>query len=142
LPLPDHAFDAVYSPSSLHHTVTSRSFPEIARVLAQGGRFASVDVYRSVLYDVGVRWFGKREPNAFCRPLDPERLAPADALPNVEMSWHGAVFRYPLSVLSRRGSDPSCRWLLRFAAAEDSLTRRFKRLEPMASLVSLTARSS
>jgi SAM-dependent methyltransferase len=142
LPLPDSAFDVVYSPSCLHHTVTSRSFPEIARVLARGGRFASVDIYRSVLYEVGVRWFGKRDPNVFCRPLDRERLAPAHVLPNVKMSWHGAVFRYPLSVLSRKGVEPPFRWLLRFASVEDSLSRRFRILAPMASLVSLTATSS
>jgi SAM-dependent methyltransferase len=142
LPLPADAFDIVYSPSTLHHTATGSSFPEIARILAPDGRFASVDVYRSVLYDLGIRLFGKRGPNVFCRPLDDARIAPFETLPNAALTWHGALFRYPLAVLARSQRTPPFRWLLRLAALEDALTRRVHRLRSLASLVSVTAGTS
>jgi SAM-dependent methyltransferase len=142
LPLPTDAFDIVYSPSTLHHTATASSFPEIARVLAPDGRFASVDVYRSVLYDLGIWLFGKRGPNVFCRPLDDARIAPFETLPNAALTWHGALFRYPLAVLARSQRTLPFRWLLRLAVLEDTLTRRVPRLRSLASLVSVTAGTS
>jgi SAM-dependent methyltransferase len=139
LPLGDASVDRVYSPSSIHHTDTSRSFPEIARVLAPGGRFASVDVYRSPLYGVGIRLFGKRERGVACKPLDGERLRPSSALPGAELTFHGSLFRYPLAVVARRGRRPSLRTSVRLAAAEDAIARRMPGVSRLSSLVCVTA---
>jgi SAM-dependent methyltransferase/uncharacterized protein YbaR (Trm112 family) len=139
LPLGDDSVDRVYSPSTMHHTETERSFPEIARALTRSGRFASVDVYRSPLYDVGIRLFGKREPNVFCQPLDAARLTPSAALPGVHVTFHGAVFRYPLSVAARRGWAPSLQWAMRLASAEDAMARRWAPVSRLSTLVCVTA---
>lgn len=139
MPLADASIDRVYSPSSIHHTVTARSFPEIARVLASGGRFASVDVYRSPLYGLGIRLFGKRERGVTCQPLDADRLTPSDALPGVAVTFHGSLFRYVLAVAARRGRRPSLRTSVRFAATEDAIARHVPGVSRLSSLVCVTA---
>jgi hypothetical protein len=131
--------DLVYSPASIHHTVSERSFPEIARVLASNGRFASVDVYRSPLYDAGIKMFGKREANVWCKPLDRDRLAPSSVLPGVELTFHGSLFRYPLAIATRRGRDISSDWFVRLTKAEDAIARVVPGLKRLASLVCVTA---
>jgi SAM-dependent methyltransferase len=142
LPIKDKTIDLVYSPASIHHTVTERSFPEIARVLAPEGRFASVDVFKSPLYDAGIKMFGKREANVYCKPLDHDRLAPASVLPGMHLSFHGSLFRYPLSVASRRGRNVKPHWFMRLTKAEDAIARVVPGVSRLSSLVCITADAS
>ena len=142
LPIEDHTMDLVYSPASMHHTVTERSFPEIARVLASDGRFASVDVFRSPLYDTGIKMFGKKEANVWCKPLDRDRLAPSSVLPGVELSFHGSLFRYPLAIATRRGRNVNPQWFTRLTKAEDAIARVVPGVRRLASLVCVTADAS
>ena len=105
IPLPTASADIAYSAGSLHHMTTNKAFPEIARVLRPGGRFAAVEPWRAPLYDVGTRLFGKREANAFCRPLTAERLRPlADAFSSSRIVQHGTLTRYPMLALEKLGA--------------------------------------
>lgn len=142
LTIADHTMDLVYSPASIHHTVTERSFPEVARVLGPHGRFASVDVYRSPLYDTGIKMFGKKEANVWCKPLDRVRLAPAAVLPGVELSFHGSLFRYPLALATRRGRNVKPATFTRLTKAEDAIARVVPGVKRLASLVCVTADAS
>lgn len=141
LPVGTGSIDLLYSGSSLHHCETPDAFPEIRRVLASGGRFASVDVWRAPLYDLGTKVFGRAHDNAHCRPFDPHRVAPARAtFPELQVSWHGAVTRYPLAVLQRAGIKPSAGASWRLARYEDRMVKRFDRLGKHASIVLLRGR--
>lgn len=136
LPFADAVFDRVYSGSSIHHTVTAESFPEISRVMAGGARFASVDIWRAPLYNIGVKLFGRATPGIRCKPMDEARLEPArGSFDDVSITMHGALARYPLAVLSRMGAKPSAAWARRLAEAEDSLAQRFDIVARQASLV-------
>ena len=100
LPFGDGAFDAVFAGGTVHDTITSLSLPECARVLADGGRFAAVEPWRSAAR-WGISVLGKREPVG-CRPLDRERTAPLFAAFDVaNVIHHGALTRYPLVALAQ-----------------------------------------
>lgn len=126
LPLATGSVDRVYSGSSMHHTVTSQSFPEVARVLSTGGRFASVDVWRGGrLYDVGIRVFGKQHGNAYCVPLDRSRIHPAEvAFSQTSVTWHGAIARYGLALGERLGRQTSPAVAERVTGWEDRVAAR------------------
>ncbi|HEX8154288.1 MAG TPA: class I SAM-dependent methyltransferase, partial [Thermoanaerobaculia bacterium] len=79
LPFADRSIDAIYSGGCVHHMSTGSAFKEISRILAPGGRFAAAEPWKTPWYAAGVAVFGKREANAFCRPLTRERLAPLDS---------------------------------------------------------------
>jgi SAM-dependent methyltransferase len=130
LPLASGSIDRIYSGSSIHHTVTSDSLPECARVLAPGGRFASIDVWRNGrLYDLGIAVFGKRHGNEFCHALDDERIAPVErAFADVAVTHHGSFVRYPLSVWERAGRRLGPASAQRWTAAEDRWAERLPRL--------------
>lgn len=122
LPLVDSSFSVVYSGSSLHHTVTGLSFPEIRRVLAPGGRFASIDVWKGVFHESGTRMFGKFHGNSFCSPIDQQRLDEVfRPFPDATASFHGCLFRYPMAVLSRLGVVLPPRASLALSRTEDSI---------------------
>ncbi len=140
LPLPDSSVDLVFSGSSIHHTVTDEAFPEIARVMSPGGRFASIDVFRSPLYRIGTRVFGRATRGAGCRPLDDDRLGPAlAAFDDVELAWHGRLARYPIAVLARARLLPSVRVLWQLERAERAVHRVLPSIDRLASLVVVTA---
>lgn len=138
LPLADAAVDRVYSGSSIHHTVTADALSQIARVLSDTGRFASVDVWKAPLHGAGTGLFGKQGGNPHCRPLDPSRVQPLhEVFDDAEVSFHGALARYPLAVLDRFGRRPSRSLSWRLATAEDALAARASILRRQSSLVVL-----
>lgn len=135
LPLATDAIDVVFSPASLHHMHTEMAMPEVSRVLAIGGRFASVDPYRSPLYGPGVAIFGKTDPGVRCRPLDAERLQPVSAFDRGDLLWRGTSARYLMMALSRLGRLPSAERCYRLARREDRLATRVRVLRRFASVV-------
>lgn len=138
LPFADGSIDLLYSGSSLHHCQTADAFAEIHRALRPGGRFGSVDVWRAPLYDMGTKVFGRAHRNAYCQPFEKVDIDNASRhFDDVEVSWHGALVRYPLAVLQRVGVMPPARAALRMARFEDHLLRRHQRLSRHASLVVL-----
>jgi ubiquinone/menaquinone biosynthesis C-methylase UbiE/uncharacterized protein YbaR (Trm112 family) len=105
IPLANASFDVVYSGGCVHHMTTDRAFPEIARVLRPGGRFAAIEPWRAPLYSIGTRICGKRESNPFCRPLTRARVAPFfGAFPSATIVQHGALTRYPMLALEKFGA--------------------------------------
>ena len=113
VPFDDATFDVVFSAGCIHHMTTELAFPEIARVLRPGGRFAAIEPWRAPLYAIGTRIFGKRERNAFCRPLTRERVAPLfDAFAHASIVQHGALTRYPMLAAEKLGArfSPSAAW--------------------------------
>lgn len=138
LPFADSSIDLLYSGSSLHHCQTADAFAEIHRVLAPGGRFGSVDVWRAPLYRIGTKVFGRAHRNAYCRPFIEDDVANASRhFTDLQVSWHGALVRYPLTVLQRIGVKPSARASLRMAQFEDRVLGRHPRLSKHASVVVL-----
>lgn len=139
LPIPTASIDCVVSRHSLHHTKLDLALAEVERVLAPAGKFASVDVWRAPLYDLGIRYFGKMTPGVNCRPLSKERLDEV-TLSRLKLteSSHGALLRYPLVLLQRKGfltRGPFCE---RAARLEDWITRRIRFVARQRSLVSLS----
>lgn len=136
LPLADAVVDRVYSGSSMHHTVTADALAQIARVLTDEGRFASVDVWKAPLHGWGTTVFGKQGGNPHCHPLDPTRVEPLhDVFADATVSFHGAFARYPLAVMNRLGRRPSRATSWRLASAEDSLAARSSIVRRQSSLV-------
>jgi uncharacterized protein YbaR (Trm112 family)/SAM-dependent methyltransferase len=95
IPLPDRTFDIVYSGGCIHHMVAEHVAAEIMRVLAPGGRFSSVDPWKTMLHTVGTRVLGKREKNVHCKPMTAKRLAPFHSgFSKFSVNHHGPVLRY------------------------------------------------
>lgn len=104
IPFADNSLDLVFSGGCVHHLRTEIAFPEIARVLKPGGRFAAIEPWRAPLYTLGTRVFGKREANPFCRPLTRDRVAPLfQAFHEGQCIHHGSLSRYPMLALERLG---------------------------------------
>ena len=140
IPLPDASVDRVISRHSMHHTRLGRAISQIERTLSPGGKFASIDVWRAPLYDLGIRLFGKMTPGVNCQPLSEERLAEIslDKLDLRETS-HGALLRYPLAVLQRMGYMPSGATCERLSSFEDRLATRSRVVSRQRSMVCLAA---
>jgi SAM-dependent methyltransferase len=118
MPFPSEAFDTIYAGGCLHHMTTDFAGPEIHRVLVRGGRFAAVEPWQTVAHRAGTRLIGKREANAYCRPLNDERLRPMHAaFDGLELRHHGPALRYlalALQKLTRREiSSRAGLWLTR-----------------------------
>ena len=104
IPLADASVDVAFSAGCVHHMRTEIAFPEIARVLRPGGRFAAIEPWRAPFYGIGTRLLGKREANAFCRPLTAARVAPLfDAFKKARYELHGSLTRYPMLGLQKFG---------------------------------------
>src|SRR5260370_27824073 len=76
IPIEDRHVDASYVAGCVHHMRTQVAFSEMARILTPSGKFAAIEPWRAPGYSLGTKIFGKREPNAFCSPLDKGRLSP------------------------------------------------------------------
>jgi SAM-dependent methyltransferase len=123
IPFEDSTFDRIYSGGCLHHMTTDFAVPEIRRVLVPGGRFAAVEPWQTVVHQVGTRIVGKREANAFCKPLNEKRLGPMrDAFDELEISHHGPVLRYlALGLLKLTKRPLSVRAGVLLARVDDAL---------------------
>jgi uncharacterized protein YbaR (Trm112 family)/SAM-dependent methyltransferase len=104
IPLADESVDVAFSGGCVHHMRTEIAFPAIARVLRPGGRFAAIEPWRAPFYAVGTKLLGKREANAFCRPITASRVAPLfGAFKNARYELHGTLTRYPMLGLQKFG---------------------------------------
>jgi SAM-dependent methyltransferase/uncharacterized protein YbaR (Trm112 family) len=122
LPLRDESIDAIWAGGSVHHMVTELAFPEIARILRPGGRFASIEPWRAPLYGIGTRILGKREPDVHCRPMTSARLEPFfSAFDEAQVIHHGSLTRYPLIALERLGHSVKISTAWRINAIDDFL---------------------
>lgn len=129
MPFVDGVFDAIYTESSLHHTLTSLAFSESHRVLRSGGTFAAVEPWQAPLYDIGIRIFGKREPQAHCRPLTAARVeALSEVFEQSEVRHHGTLTRYPSLALARLGMEFSLTTLWNLTRLDDAICARVPRL--------------
>jgi uncharacterized protein YbaR (Trm112 family) len=140
LPFPDGVFDGVYAGGTVHHLDTPTAMPEIRRVLRLGGHFAAVEPWRAPGYAMGTRIFGKREANAFCRPLTQERVAPMVAtFPSARVVHHGAITRYVLIALSKLRLKASLRASWVITRADDAVASVIPPLRRLGSSVALLA---
>ena len=140
LPFEDATFDVVYSGGAIHHTVTDQSFPEIARILRDGGRFAAIDPWRAVLYSFGTWVFGKREPEIGCRPLSEARVASIkNAFRRTEIRQHGTFTRYLFLALEKLGLRLPHRLAWSLTRLDDLVSHRFGVLRRQGSCVALLA---
>jgi SAM-dependent methyltransferase len=123
LPFATDTFDAIYAGGCLHHMTIAYAGPEIRRVLAKGGRFAAVEPWQTFLHKWGTRALGKREPNAYCSPLNDDRLEPMrEVFARLDVRNHGPVLRYAALAwlkLSKRSIRPETG--LRMARLDDQL---------------------
>ncbi len=100
LPFARGTFDAIVSGGCLHHMQTERALPECARILNAHGKFAAWDPWRSPLYGIGTRVFGKREVEVNCQPITAARARPLEeAFDTATVVHHGAITRYFLIAL-------------------------------------------
>jgi uncharacterized protein YbaR (Trm112 family)/SAM-dependent methyltransferase len=115
IPIEDCRVDVCYVGGCVHHMRTDVAFPEMARILTPGGKFAAIEPWRAPGYALGTKIFGKREPNAFCSPLDKVRVSPIfSAFSNAECIQHGSLTRYPSIVAQKAGivlSVPRAAWV-------------------------------
>jgi SAM-dependent methyltransferase len=123
LPFDDEVFDSIYAGGCLHHMKTHFAGPEIRRVLTRGGRFAAVDPWQTTLHRVGTRIVGKREANAYCRPLNDERIEPMRiAFGDIDVSHHGPFLRYiALGMVKFTNRELSVRRSLQMFRVDDAL---------------------
>ena len=137
LPLPDGFLDAIYTISA-HHMVADLAFPECARVLRPGGRFAAVEPWRAPLYRLGTTLLGKRQVGVNCRPMTMRRVAPfLDAFPGGRVVHHGALLRYPMLALMKFGVEPSLVTTWRVARVDDAVSSLIPGLRRMGSCAAL-----
>ena len=140
LPFADNCFDAAFSGGCVHHMTTELAFPEIARVLKPGGKFAAVEPWRAPLYGIGTRVLGKREPNPFCRPLDNHRVAPlASSFSSAEWVQHGTLTRYPMLALEKLGARIPAQVAMTVGNIDDRLCTCIAGLRRLGSGVALLA---
>jgi ubiquinone/menaquinone biosynthesis C-methylase UbiE/uncharacterized protein YbaR (Trm112 family) len=140
IPLQDSYVDACYVGGCVHHMRTDVAFSEISRILSPGGKFAAIEPWRAPGYSIGTKLFGKREPNAFCSPLDKLRVAPIfGAFSEASVIQHGALSRYPAIVASKAGislSIPKAEWV---ADVDDAICNCIPFARRMGSGVALLA---
>jgi uncharacterized protein YbaR (Trm112 family) len=140
IPSPDASFDLAFSGGSVHHMTTELAFPEIARVLRSGGKFAAIEPWRAPLYALGTKIFGKREANPFCRPLTRERVAPLfKAFARAAYVQHGALTRYPMLAMQQLGARISRETAWTIGRADDRLCSLIPLLKRFGSGVALLA---
>ena len=120
IPFESNMFDAIFCGGCVHHFDTEKAFPEIFRVLAEGGRFSAIEPWRAPGYSLGIKVFGKREKEVHCRPLTAERLTPmASSFPNSQSIHHGSITRYALLALRKLGVRTSLKTAWRITTIDD-----------------------
>jgi SAM-dependent methyltransferase len=141
LPFASGSFDGIFSGGCVHHMVTRLAFPEAARVLVAGGRFAANDPWRAPLYAIGTRLLGKREPEVYCRPLTAERIAPLnDAFADGRVIQHGTLTRYPLLALQKFGLESGMGTVRKLGRIDDAICSLIPGLRGMGSSIAILGR--
>jgi SAM-dependent methyltransferase len=140
LPFESNFFDAIHSSGCAHHFQTDRAFPEIARVLREGGRFSAVDPWKAPLYSLGIRVFGKREEAVHCRPLNQQRVEPLKAaFSDYKVIQHGILSRYPIIALEKLGCSTPLEIVWKLTQIDDAVSSLFG-LRTFGSSVAILAR--
>jgi ubiquinone/menaquinone biosynthesis C-methylase UbiE/uncharacterized protein YbaR (Trm112 family) len=122
IPIADNTFDIVYSGGCVHHMTTELAMPEIARVLKPGGRFSSMDPWRAPFYSLGIKVFGKREVNVYCRPLTQARVAPLfTSFGHSKKEQYGTLTRYPAIALYKMGINVPLRVMWQLYRVDDAV---------------------
>jgi len=108
IPLQAGWLDRIYGGGCLHHTDIRNSIPEIARVLAPGGRAGFVDPRANWPYQIWARLFGRTrfcgaEEGTHDHPLDLDQVR---GLTNghftrIAVYTSGGLLRYAVVILSR-----------------------------------------
>jgi len=133
IPVDDATFDVIYSGGCLHHMRTETALPEIARVLAPGGRFSAVDPWRAPLYALGTKLLGQREApligkrsiGVYCRPMTRARIEPLfNSFGQASVIQHGTLTRYPMLALRKLGLKLPQSLIWRINALDDRLCSR------------------
>jgi uncharacterized protein YbaR (Trm112 family)/ubiquinone/menaquinone biosynthesis C-methylase UbiE len=120
IPLADESVDVAFSAGCVHHMRTEIAFPEVARVLRRGGRFAALEPWRAPFYGIGTTLLGKRETNPFCHPMTSARAAPLfEAFRNARYELHGTLTRYPMLGLQKFGLHTSQDTAWKLGRADD-----------------------
>lgn len=109
IPLPDATLDRVYGGGCLHHTAIEDSLPELARVLAPGGRAAFVDPLDNPIYRAWTALAGHRarfcgdEEGTHDHPLDAAALLTLARrhFTRVELHPSGGPLRYAVILAAR-----------------------------------------
>jgi len=97
--------------------------------LHKNGKFAAAELWHTPLYSWGIKIFGKREANVYCRPLDETRMAPfGHTFPNSQIIHHGALFRYAMLALHQVGLPTSSRAAWALSRMDDLLASPIKPL--------------
>jgi len=142
LPLIDTSVDAIFSIGCVHHFSMPEAMPEVYRVLTPGGAFAAVEPFRAPMYDLGTKILGKREANAFCYPMTPDRIAPiAENFDSSSVIHHGTFLRYLLIAASKVGVNLPPSKMLGISKADDWIADRLH-LRNHGSSVALIGRKS
>jgi hypothetical protein len=141
LPLEPESTDAVIVEGCLHHTNTSEALREFARILVAGGRFGAWEPWKAALYPVGIRVFGKRDPDVNCRPMEAARLTDLPtAFPNwSQVTLHGALTRYPAILWERYARRPKISTTYRLTRIDDRVSKRVPALARNGSSCSILA---
>lgn len=134
MPFADETFDAVYSDSCIHHTVTDLAAAECRRILRPGGRFAAIEPWRAPFYRLGIKVFGKREKGINCRPMTTERARPFHAVfDEATVIHHGALTRYPLLALAQLGWELRPLQVFKITRIDDACCSLIKPLRELGS---------
>src|SRR5215469_6727863 len=121
-PLIDNYFDVCCVGSCVHHMRTEFAFSEISRILRPGGKFAAIEPWRTPLYAIGIKLFGKREPDVHCRPMTKERVAPMyEVFSSATYVQHGAMTRYPAIVAQKVGLFLSAKTSRKITMLDDAI---------------------
>jgi len=140
LPLAAESFDAIYVGGSFHHMQPDMVGVSVRRILAPGGRFAAVEPWRSPFYSIGTGVLGKREKNAFCRPLTSLSIDGfRRTFPDVRVVHHGALSRYALLAASKFHIDSTLRRSWKVQSADDRIASLWSPLRDRGSSVVVLA---
>ncbi len=105
LPFDAGSFDRIYGGGTLHHVNLEQGMPEMARVLAPGGRAGFLDPRLNFIYRIleitKIRDLA-REPGAQCYPLSiSDVLAAARGFKTIRCELSGGPARYAIVGLGR-----------------------------------------
>ncbi len=123
IPFESNMFDAIFCGGCVHHFETEKAFPEIFRIMADGGKFSAIEPWRAPFYSLGIKVFGKRETEVHCKPLTAERLAPlVSSFSNAQRIHHGSITRYPLLALRKLGIGTSLKTVWTITKVDDKFS--------------------